>query len=90
MAKYLVIVESPTKEKTISRFLGPEYTVKSSYGHIRDLPKSKIGVDPENNFEPEYVIMPKAKKIIPELKKLTAGSKYVYLATDYDREGEAI
>jgi len=90
MSKYLVIVESPTKEKTISRFLGPDFDVRSSYGHIRDLPKSKIGVDIENNFAPQYAIMPKAKKIIPELQKLGKKSKGVYLATDYDREGEAI
>lgn len=90
MPKYLVIVESPTKEKTISRFLGRDFEVRSSYGHIRDLPKSTIGVDTEKNFKPEYVIMPKAKKIIPELKKLSKKSEGVYLATDYDREGEAI
>jgi len=90
MPKYLVIVESPTKEKTISKFLGPNFTVKSSYGHIRDLPKSKIGVDTEHNFEPQYVAVAKAKKILPELKKLSASATNVYLATDYDREGEAI
>jgi len=90
MAKHLVIVESPTKEKTISKFLGSSFVVKSSYGHIRDLPKSKLGVDVENNFEPKYIAMPKAKKIIAELKKLSDKSDLVYLATDYDREGEAI
>lgn len=94
MPKYLVIVESPTKEKTISKFLGSQYTVKSSYGHIRDLPKSQIGVDIENNFEPKYVPVVnkslKVKKILPELKKLSAAADSVFLATDYDREGEAI
>lgn len=90
MAKNLVIVESPTKEKTISKFLGSDFVVKSSYGHIRDLPKSQLGVDVEHDFEPKYVQMPKAKKILPELKKLSADSTNVYLATDYDREGEAI
>lgn len=90
MPKYLVIVESPTKEKTISKFLGSQYTVKSSYGHIRDLPKSQIGVDIEKNFEPKYIAVVKAKKILPELKKLSAAADSVYLATDYDREGEAI
>ncbi|OGS19190.1 MAG: DNA topoisomerase I [Elusimicrobia bacterium RIFOXYA2_FULL_50_26] len=90
MSKYLVIVESPTKEKTISRFLGSDFDVRSSYGHIRDLPKSKIGVDVDHNFAPQYAIMPKAKKIIPELQRLGKKSKEVYLATDYDREGEAI
>lgn len=90
MSKYLVIVESPTKEKTISKILGSDYIVKSSYGHIRDLPKSKIGVDIENNFEPKYVSVARAKKIISELKKLTSKSDNIFLATDYDREGEAI
>ncbi len=61
MAKYLVIVESPTKEKTISKFLGPDYTVKSSYGHIRDLPSNKMGVDIDNDFKPEYVVAGKGK-----------------------------
>lgn len=90
MHKYLVIVESPTKEKTISKFLGKDFEVKSSYGHVRDLPKSKLGVDTENNFEPQYVTITKAKKLIPPLKKLAKEAKEVFLATDYDREGEAI
>jgi DNA topoisomerase-1 len=90
MPKYLVIVESPTKEKTISKFLGKLYTVKGSYGHVRDLPKSKLGVDVDNNFEPVYISMPKAKKVISELKKLSDKSDKVFLATDHDREGEAI
>jgi len=90
MAKNLVIVESPTKEKTISKFLGSSYVVKSSYGHIRDLPKSKLGVDVDKDFEPKYIAMPKAKKVISELKKLSDKASKVYLATDYDREGEAI
>ena len=90
MAKYLVIVESPTKEKTISKFLGKDYVVRSSYGHIRDLPKSKLGVNTEKDFEPQYLITPKAKKLLPELKKLRDEAKTIYLATDYDREGEAI
>lgn len=90
MPKYLVIVESPTKEKTISKFLGAGFTVRASYGHIRDLPKSKLGVDVEKDFTPQYVSTPRAKKILPELKKLSAESSEIYLATDYDREGEAI
>ncbi|MCX5778674.1 MAG: type I DNA topoisomerase [Elusimicrobia bacterium] len=90
MAKYLVIVESPTKEKTISKILGPDYAVKSSYGHIRDLPKSQLGIDVDNGFTPKYLNIAKAKKILPELKKLSAKATTVYLATDYDREGEAI
>lgn len=86
----LVIVESPTKAKTISRFLGKEYRVESSFGHVRDLPKSRIGVDVEHNFEPKYIVPTKAKKRVSELKKLAAKAKEIYLATDEDREGEAI
>jgi len=90
MTKKLIIVESPTKAKTISKFLGRDFTVKSSFGHLRDLPKSKLGVDIENDFEPEYVVSPKAKKIASELKKLAKESDEVILASDEDREGEAI
>jgi len=90
MAKTLVIVESPTKAKTISRFLNGEYKVEASFGHIRDLPTSKMGVDTEHDFEPTYVIPPKAKKKVAELKKLAADAPEVILATDEDREGEAI
>ncbi len=86
----LVIVESPTKAKTISKFLGKDYKVESSYGHIRDLPKSKISVDVDNDFEPTYVIPPKAKKKVSELKKLSKKADLIILATDEDREGEAI
>jgi DNA topoisomerase-1 len=88
--KYLVIVESPAKEKTISKILGKDFTVKSSYGHIRDLPKSKIGIDIEDNFAPTYTNIPKAKKLISDLKKAAESSDKIYLATDFDREGEAI
>lgn len=88
--KKLVIVESPTKAKTISRFLGGDYVVESSYGHIRDLPKNKIGVDTTSNFEPEYVVPDKSKKIISKLQGLSKNSDFVYFATDEDREGEAI
>lgn len=90
MAKNLVIVESPTKARTISKFLGPDYKIESSFGHIRDLPKSKLGVDLENNFEPEYDIPAKAKKKVTELKKLAKDAEMIYFATDEDREGEAI
>ena len=90
MPKYLVIVESPAKEKTISKILGKDFTVKSSYGHIRDLPKSKIGIDIKKDFEPTYVNVAKAKKLISGLKKSAADADKVYLATDFDREGEAI
>ncbi|MFH1714160.1 MAG: type I DNA topoisomerase [Candidatus Nealsonbacteria bacterium] len=86
----LVIVESPTKSKTISKFLGPKYKVLSSYGHIRDLPKSELGVDTENNFEPKYIVPMKAKKNASLLKKEAEKSDLVILATDEDREGEAI
>ena len=86
----LIIVESPTKAKTISRFLGKDYKVESSYGHLRDLPKKKIGVDVKDNFKPTYIAIPKAKKRITELKKLVKNSKEIILATDEDREGEAI
>jgi DNA topoisomerase-1 len=89
----LVIVESPTKERTIAKFLaksGEKFVVKSSYGHVRDLPKNSLGVDEKNNFNPHYVILPKAKKVIYELKKIVKQCEKIYLATDYDREGEAI
>ncbi|MEY3470859.1 MAG: topoisomerase 1, partial [Candidatus Parcubacteria bacterium] len=90
MSKALIIVESPTKAKTIARFLGKDYVVKSSMGHIRDLPKSKIGVDPSKDFQITYEIPAKAKKTVTELKKLAKSSEEVILATDEDREGEAI
>lgn len=86
----LVIVESPTKAKTISKFLGNDYRVESSFGHIRDLPKSKLGVDIERDFKPQYVIPTKARKRVNQLKKIAAAAKTVILATDEDREGEAI
>ncbi|MCS7228291.1 MAG: DNA topoisomerase, partial [Endomicrobia bacterium] len=94
----LIIVESPTKERTIARFLNDsentnsnqKFIVKSSYGHVRDLPPDKLGVDEKNNFKPYYIILPKAKKVISELKKFLPKVKNVYLATDYDREGESI
>ena len=91
MAKSLVIVESPAKAKTIEKFLGKShYTVKASVGHIRDLPKSKFGVDIENNFEPQYINIRGKGDVIKELKKEAKKAKQVYLATDPDREGEAI
>ncbi|MDX9893425.1 MAG: type I DNA topoisomerase [Patescibacteria group bacterium] len=88
--KNLVIVESPTKAKTISKFLGSEYKIESSFGHIRDLPKSKLGVDVEHNFEPQYVIPTKSRQRANELKKLADKAQTIYFATDEDREGEAI
>lgn len=90
MSKTLIIVESPTKAKTIGKFLGKQYTVVSSMGHVKDLPKSKIGVDPENNFEISYVTPSKAKKNLTALRKTAKECDEVILATDEDREGEAI
>ncbi|MDU1538899.1 MAG: type I DNA topoisomerase [Paeniclostridium sordellii] len=91
MAKSLVIVESPAKAKTIEKFLGKShYTVKASVGHVRDLPKSKLGVDIDNNFEPQYINIRGKGDVIKELKKEAKKSKKVFLATDPDREGEAI
>ena len=86
----LVIVESPTKAKTIQRFLGSEYEVLSSYGHIRDLPKGELGIDLENDFKPRYVIPTKVRKNIKPLKDKAAKASSVIIATDEDREGEAI
>jgi len=88
--KTLIIVESPTKAKTISKFLGTDFTIKSSYGHIRDLPKSTLGIDVEKNFEPSYEVNPDKKKVIAQICKLAKTAKKIYLATDPDREGEAI
>ena len=87
---FLVIVESPAKAKTIGRILGPEYTVKASMGHIRDLPSSKFGVDIEKNFEPQYILIRSKSKITKELKAAVLKAEKIYLATDHDREGEAI
>ncbi len=86
----LLIVESPTKVKSIKKYLGGEYDVMASMGHIRDLPKSKLGIDIEHNFEPKYTNMPDKKDVIKKLKEAAADSDLVYLATDPDREGEAI
>ncbi|MEF2836616.1 MAG: type I DNA topoisomerase [Oscillospiraceae bacterium] len=86
----LVIVESPSKAKTIGRYLGPDYIVKASMGHLRDLPKSKMGVDLENDFTPQYIAVRGKESLIKELKADAAKAKTVYLATDPDREGEAI
>lgn len=88
--KNLVIVESPTKAKTISRYLGDEYDIKYSMGHIMDLPKSKLGVDVEHDFQPQYEVIEDKKKLITELKKAAKGAAQIILATDPDREGEAI
>ncbi len=86
----LIIVESPTKAKTISKFLGKDFVIESSFGHVRDLPEKKLGIDLEKNFEPQYVILPKAKKRVAELKSVAKKATKIILATDGDREGEAI
>jgi DNA topoisomerase-1 len=86
----LIIVESPTKAKTIGKFVGKDFVVESSYGHIRDLPKSKIGIDVKHDFEPTYVIPKKAEPVVANLQKLAKKAERVILATDEDREGEAI
>lgn len=86
----LIIVESPTKARTLTRFLGKEYQVDSTMGHIRDLPGSRIGIDIEKNFEPEYVLVEGKTKVVDGIKKLSKKSSRIYLATDPDREGEAI
>jgi DNA topoisomerase-1 len=88
--KPLVIVESPAKAKTINRYLGSAYIVKASVGHVRDLPKSKLGIDVENDFAPSYMTIRGKKDIIKDLKQSAAKAKIVYLAPDPDREGEAI
>lgn len=88
--KNLIIVESPTKAKTISKFLGASYEVESSYGHLRDLPKSRLGIDVKHNFAPTYVIPKKAQELVKNLKERAERSAKIILATDEDREGEAI
>lgn len=90
MGENLVIVESPAKAKTIGKFLGNDYIVKSSFGHIRDLAKKNLGIDIENGFKPKYVVSPDKKKIVTELKSLAKEASIVWLASDEDREGEAI
>jgi len=90
VAKALVVVESPTKVKTIQKYLDGKYVVKASMGHVRDLPKSSLGVDPKKNFKPKYVVSPGKKKVLDELKKAAEKAEALYVATDPDREGEAI
>jgi DNA topoisomerase-1 len=90
MAKHLIIVESPAKGRTISKFLGKDYDVEASFGHVRDLPKSKMGIDIEHGFEPTYTIPVKAKETIKNLKAKAKAADSIILATDEDREGEAI
>jgi DNA topoisomerase I len=90
MKKSLVIVESPAKARTLSRILGNDYELKASMGHVRDLPKSQLGVEVENDFSPKYVIPREKNKLVKELKDAAKGASTIYLATDPDREGEAI
>ena len=90
MAKYLVIVESPAKVKTIKKFLGTNYEVMASNGHVRDLPKSRLGIDVENGYEPKYITIRGKGDILAALRKEVKKAEKIYLATDPDREGEAI
>ena len=90
MSKGLVIVESPAKAKTIQKYLGKGYTVEASLGHVKDLPKSNLGVDIENDFDTEYIVIPGKEKVVTKLKKLAISADKIYLAPDPDREGEAI
>ena len=90
MAKYLVIVESPAKVKTIQKFLGKNYEVTASNGHVRDLPKSQLGIDVEHDFEPKYITIRGKGDILAKLRKEVKKADKIYLATDPDREGEAI
>src|SRR5690606_25720537 len=90
MSDFLVIVESPAKAKTIERYLGKKYTVKASMGHIRDLPKSQMGIDFENNYKPKYITIRGKGPILKELKAAAKKAKKVFLAADPDREREAI
>src|SRR5688500_20181660 len=90
MAKSLVVVESPAKAKTINKYLGRSYKVVASMGHVRDLPKSKLGVDVEEDFEPSYEVIASRKKVLKVLKGGAKAADEIFIATDPDREGDAI
>src|SRR5579872_6480657 len=90
MAKALVIVESPAKAKTINKYLGKNYVVKASLGHVKDLPKKDLAVDVDNDFRPKYEVIEGKKKLISELRAAAKGAEVIWLAADPDREGEAI
>ena len=90
MGQKLVIVESPAKAKTIGKYLGKNYIVEASMGHVRDLPKSKLGVDIENNYNPKYITIRGKGELVDKLRKAAKKADKIYLATDPDREGEAI
>src|SRR5699024_9489491 len=89
-SEYLVIVESPAKARTIGRYLGKKYTVKASMGHVRDLPRSQMGVDVEDQFKPKYITIRGKGDVLKELRAAAKKAKKIYLAADPDREGEAI
>src|SRR5215469_8505977 len=89
-SRYLVVVESPAKAKTIKKYLGSSYVVKASIGHVKDLPKSKMGVDVDRGFRPHYEVIKGKEKVLADLKKEASTADKVFLATDPDREGEAI
>ena len=90
MKKKLVIVESPAKARTLTKILGRNYSIKASLGHVRDLPKSQLGVDIERGFVPKYVVPKEKRKVVQELGQAAKSASVIYLATDPDREGEAI
>ncbi len=90
MAKKLIIVESPAKTKTLKGFLGSDYQIEASMGHVRDLPEKKLSIDIDNDFAPTYVIIPERKEIVAKLKTAAKNASEVFLASDPDREGEAI
>ena len=90
MAKPLIIVESPTKVRTIKKYLGKTYGVAATVGHLKDLPEKEIGIDVENNFKPKYITIPGKQKVISALRKAAGNAEDIYLAPDPDREGEAI
>src|SRR4030042_670611 len=90
MSKGLIVVESPAKVATLQKFLGGDYVIKASVGHIKDLPEDELGVDLQNDFEPKYVIIPGKGKVLGELKKASKRVENIYLGPDPDREGEAI
>src|SRR3989337_3415640 len=90
MSNSLIIVESPTKVKTIKKYLGADFSVLASVGHVKDLPKSKLGIDIDNDFSPTYQVMDSKKKVVADLKKAAKQADNIYLAPDTDRAGEAI
>ncbi len=90
MTKSLLVVESPTKMKTLSKFLGKDYIIRATYGHIKDLPKSKMGVDVDHGFTPQFTVVKGKAKIVAEIRKASKEADNVYIGSDPDREGEAI